>query len=39
MVLDDDTDWDEVDEVVTESYCVLAPKELAAAVARARGVG
>lgn len=28
MVLDDDTDWDEVREIVTESYCVLAPKKL-----------
>lgn len=38
MVLDADTDWNEVDEVVTDSYCVLAPKKLAASVARARGV-
>ena len=28
MVLDNDTDWDEVSELVTESYCVLAPKKL-----------
>jgi hypothetical protein len=28
MVLDGDTDWDEVREIVTESYCVLAPKKL-----------
>ena len=34
MVLDDDTDWDEVGELVTESYCVLAPKKLVALVAR-----
>jgi hypothetical protein len=34
MVLDDDTDWDEVDELVTESYCLLAPKRLAALVRR-----
>lgn len=30
MVLDDDTDWDEVLELVTESFCVMAPKKLAA---------
>jgi hypothetical protein len=30
MVLDDDTDWEEVRELVTESYCVLAPKKLVA---------
>jgi hypothetical protein len=30
MVLDDGTDWDEVTEIVTESYRVLAPKKLAA---------
>jgi predicted DNA-binding protein (MmcQ/YjbR family) len=29
MVLDDDTDWDEIAELMTESYCVLAPKGLA----------
>jgi YjbR protein len=34
MVLDDDTDWDEVGELLTESYCVLAPKKLAALVDR-----
>ncbi len=30
MVLRDDgtTDWDEVKELVTESYCLLAPKKL-----------
>ncbi|MFC0031966.1 MmcQ/YjbR family DNA-binding protein [Micromonospora chaiyaphumensis] len=32
MVLDDGTDWDEVAELMTESYCVLAPKKLAARV-------
>lgn len=32
MVLteDDTTDWDEVRELLTESYCLLAPKKLAA---------
>ncbi|MFN8023007.1 MAG: MmcQ/YjbR family DNA-binding protein [Acidimicrobiales bacterium] len=34
MVLDDDTDWDEVGELVTESYCLLAPKKLVALVDR-----
>jgi predicted DNA-binding protein (MmcQ/YjbR family) len=34
MVLDDDTDWDEVRELVTESYCELAPKKLVALVDR-----
>ena len=28
------TDWDEIAELVTESYCLLAPKKLAARVAR-----
>lgn len=34
MVLDGDTDWDEVRELVTQSYCVLAPKKLVALVDR-----
>ena len=34
MVLDDHTDWDEVRELVTESFCVLAPKKLIARVDR-----
>jgi hypothetical protein len=34
MVLDDDTDWDEVAELVTESYCVQAPKKLVALIDR-----
>lgn len=34
MIIDDDTDWDEVGEIVTESYCVLAPKKLVALVGR-----
>jgi hypothetical protein len=25
---EDDTDWDEISELLTESYCVLAPKKL-----------
>ncbi len=34
VVLDDDTDWDEVAELVTESYCVMAPQKLVALVER-----
>ena len=34
MVLDDGTDWEEVRELVTESFCVLAPKKLIALVDR-----
>jgi len=37
MVLDADTDWDEVAELLTESYCVLAPKKLVAQVNRPAG--
>ena len=32
MTLDADTDWSEVEELLAESYCVLAPKGLAARV-------
>jgi hypothetical protein len=34
MALDDDTDWDEVDELLTESYCLLAPQKLTDQVER-----
>jgi hypothetical protein len=34
MVLDDGVDWAEVAELLTESYCVLAPKKLVALVDR-----
>lgn len=34
MVLDEATDWDEVREIVTDSYCVLAPKKLVTLVDR-----
>ena len=34
MVLDDATDWDEVREIVTDSFCVMAPKRLVALVDR-----
>jgi hypothetical protein len=36
-VLDADVDWDDVAELVTESYCALAPKKLVELVERARG--
>ena len=47
MVLDAETDWEEVRELVLESFCVLAPKKLIALVdlpddhpgERAHGVG
>jgi hypothetical protein len=32
LVVGDDVDWDEVAELVTDSYCVQAPKRLAAGV-------
>jgi hypothetical protein len=32
MVLDEDTDWEELAELLTDSYCVQAPKDLAAQV-------
>jgi predicted DNA-binding protein (MmcQ/YjbR family) len=34
MVLEGDVDWDEVAELLTESYCTVAPKKLAASVHR-----
>jgi hypothetical protein len=34
MVLDDRVDWAEVAELITESYCLLAPRALAEQVAR-----
>lgn len=34
MVIDDDTDWEEVGELVTDSFCVMAPKKLVALVDR-----
>ncbi|GJM38740.1 MAG: hypothetical protein DHS20C19_21070 [Acidimicrobiales bacterium] len=34
LVIDADTDWDEVRELVTDSYCVLAPKKLVGLVDR-----
>ena len=34
LLLDDDTDWDELAELLTDSYCLQAPQRLAARVAR-----
>ena len=34
MVLEAATDWTEVTELVTDSYCLVAPKKLAATVPR-----
>src|SRR5262245_49875572 len=35
LFIDAKTDWDDVTSLVTESYCVLAPKKLVALVDRA----
>jgi hypothetical protein len=37
LVLDDDTDWGEVEELLVESYLVAAPKRLKVLVARPQG--
>jgi hypothetical protein len=37
MVLDAGVDWEEVAELLVESYCVLAPKKLVALVDRPAG--
>ena len=37
MVLDAETDWDEVREVVIESFCVMAPQKLIALIDRPHG--
>ncbi len=34
MLLDDDTDWEELGELLTESYCLQAPSHLAQQVDR-----
>ena len=34
LVLDDDTDWAELGELLTDAYCIQAPATLAAQVAR-----
>ena len=37
MVLDDSTDWGEVSELLTESYCLVAPQKLSRLVERPPG--
>jgi hypothetical protein len=37
MVLDDRTDWDEVGELLAESYCLVAPQKLVRLVERPSG--
>ena len=34
MLVDDDTDWVELTELLTDSYCIQAPQRLAETVAR-----
>ena len=34
LLLDADSDWDEIAELLTDSYCLLAPARLAAQVPR-----
>ena len=34
MLIDEHTDWDELGELLTDSYCVQAPRELAERVPR-----
>ena len=34
MILDESTDWDEVAELLTDSYCIQAPAKLTALVER-----
>jgi hypothetical protein len=34
LLLDDDTDWEELAELLTDSYCIQAPPTLAAQVPR-----
>ena len=35
--LNDETDWDEVSDLIEESYCLVAPKRLAALLERPAG--
>ncbi|CAN7215906.1 MmcQ/YjbR family DNA-binding protein [Knoellia sp. LjRoot47] len=37
LILDDDIDWDEVAELLTDSYCIQAPPALADQVPRPAG--
>jgi hypothetical protein len=34
LLLDDDTDWEELAELLTDSYCIQAPDRLASQVSR-----
>ena len=38
MILGPDLDWEEVAELLTESYCLLAPRKLAQQVHRPAGL-
>ncbi len=37
LLLDDDTDWDELTELLTDSYCLQAPDRLASLIDRPTG--
>lgn len=37
LMIDEHTDWDEVAELLTDSYCLQAPADLAATVSRPGG--
>ncbi len=37
LLLDDDTDWSELGELLTDSYCLQAPQRLAGRVQRPTG--
>jgi hypothetical protein len=37
LLLDDDTDWTELAELLTDSYCLQAPDRLASLVDRPTG--
>ncbi len=37
MVIEPEVDWGEVDELLTESYCALAPRTLVELVTRPEG--
>lgn len=39
LLLDDETDWDELAELLTDSYCLQAPQRLSAMVDRPADVG
>lgn len=39
MLIDEETDWEELTELLTDSYCLQAPAKLAAQVARPSSQG